>query len=147
MPGALPHYQKGPASYAVSALVAGGQLVVPTSANALTVMPCASSGALNVLGVALTTAQPFPDQSASATGYGFPTLDVSEPFDYVAVAHGIDIPVTYEAAVNFGAYLMAAATPGNVKAWDGSAPAAIIGRCTQPGGVTVAATKARAWIN
>lgn len=147
MSGSLPHYQKGPYSYQAATLILGGQLVVPSGANALTVTPCVTSGALNVLGVAVTDTQPFPNQAGVLTGYNQPIVDMSEPFDYVAVMHGVDTHVVYEAACNFGALLMSAATAGNVKTWDAATPSTIIGRCTQPGGVLAGATVARAWIN
>jgi len=147
--GALPHYKSGPDSYQVSALVLGGQIVIPTSANATTVAACAASGALNVLGVAGNDASPYVSQAAftDANAGGQPLVDISVLPDYVAVYHGVDVRVTYEAACSFGQQIMTAATAGNVKAWDGVTPSTIIGRCTQPGGVTAGATVARARIN
>jgi hypothetical protein len=148
MPGRLPHYKTGPASYQVSALVIGGQLVQSTSANATTVMPCATSASLLVLGVAGNDASPIVSQAAfvDANAGNAPLVDISVLPDYTAVYRGVDIGVTYEAACSFGAQLMAAATAGNVKAWDGTTVGAIIGRCTQPGGVLAGATVARALI-
>lgn len=146
MSGALPHTKNGPDSFQVSALVLGGQLVVPTSANATTVMPCASAGALNVLGVAGNDASPYVSQASfvDANAGNQPLVDISVLPDYVAVHRSpADIHVTYEAACNFGQQLMSAATAGNVKAWDGVTPSTIIGKCTQPGGVTAGATVAR----
>jgi hypothetical protein len=144
----LPHYKSGPDSYQVSALTLAGQLVIPTSANVTTVIPCASSGALTVLGVAGNNASPQVSQAAFTDQYAgnLPLVDISALPDYVAVYNGVDIDVTYEAACNFGQQLMSAATAGNVKAWDGSTPSTIIGRCTQPGGVLAGATVARARI-
>lgn len=146
MPGAIPHTKNGPDSLQVSALVLGGQLLVPTSANATTVMPCASSGALNVLGVAGNDASPYVSQAAFVDQYAGnqPLVDVGVLPDYTAVHRSpTDIRVTYEAACSFGQQLMSAATAGNVKAWDGVTPSTIIGKCTQPGGVTAGATIGR----
>jgi hypothetical protein len=144
----LPHYKSGPDSFQVSALVLAGQLVQPTSANVSTIIPCATSGSLLVLGVAGNSASPLVSQAAfvDANAGNLPLVDIGVLFDYTAVYHGVDIGVTYEAAAAFGQQLMSAATAGNVKAWDGVTPSTIIGRCTQPGGVTVAATVARARI-
>jgi hypothetical protein len=146
MPGSLPHYQTGPDSYQVSALVKGGTLVVADGSSATTVST-AGAGAANVLGVAGNDAAPIPNQSGVNTSYGDPLLDISVPTDYVAVRHGEDIRVTYAAAATFGALLKSAAS-GQVTPWVSGTDAAglIVGRCTQPGGVSAGATVARARI-
>jgi hypothetical protein len=146
MPGSLPHYQTGPDSYQVSALVKGGTLVVADGSSASTVST-AGAGAANVLGVAGNDAAPQADQTGNTTGYGDPLLDVSVLPDYVAVYHGVDIRVTYAAAATFGAMLKSAAN-GQVTPWVSGTDAAglIVGRCTQPGGVSAGATIARARI-
>lgn len=148
MPGALPHYTKGPASYQVSALVLGGQLVVKSGANASTVMPNTTAGATNILGVAGGDASPIVSQTGNTTAYGDPLLDISGLPDYVSVysGGGIDIHVTYEGAADFGDLLMAAATAGNVKKYVAGTVDQVVGRCTQPGGVLAGATVARARI-
>jgi hypothetical protein len=144
----LPHYKSGPDSYQVSALTLAGQLVQSTSPNATTVMPCATSGSLLILGVAGNNASPLVSQAAftDANAGNLPLVDISVLFDYCAVYHGVDIPVTYEAACSFGVLLMAAATPGNVKAYLAGTVDMVIGRCTQPGGVLAGATVGRARI-
>jgi hypothetical protein len=141
----IPHYKSGPDSYQVSALVLDGQLVIPTSANATTVMP-SGVGAVNVLGVAGNAASPIVSQASfvDANAGNAPLVDLSVLPDYTAVYHGpADIRVTYEAACNFGALLMSAATAGQVKPYVAGTPDQIIGRCTQPGGVLAGATVAR----
>lgn len=142
MPGALPHLMHGPDSYQVSALVKGGQLVVADGSAALTVSP-AGAGAQNVLGVAATDAAPIPDQSSSTddNAGGAPLVDISVLSDYVAVYHDVDIRVTYAANATFGQLLKAGAT-GKVTPWvhgTDTDPDTIVGRCTQPGGVTISA--------
>jgi hypothetical protein len=148
MPGALPHYTKGPASYQVSAAVTGGQLVCKTTANSTTIIPNVTAGATNILGVAGNDAAPIVSQAGNTTAYGDPLLDISALGDYVAVysGGGIDMHVVYEAACDFGDLLMAAATAGNVKKYVAGTADQIVGRCTQPGGVTAGATLARARI-
>jgi hypothetical protein len=61
--------------------------------------------------------------------------------DYVPVySMGYDMHVTYAANCTFGTLLKAAAN-GQVTPWVSGTdtnPATIVGRCTQPGGVTIA---------
>ena len=141
MSGSLPHYKLGPASYQVSALVTGGQLVVADGSNATTVSP-AGAGAANVLGVAGNDAAPIPNQAGvtdTAAG-GAPLVDISVISDYTAVySSGYDMHVTYAANATFGALLKSAAS-GQVTPWVSGTDAAglIVGRCTQPGGVVSA---------
>ena len=146
---AIPHYQfGGPASYQVSALVIGGQLVAADGASAVTVSP-AGANAINVVGAAIVDASPIISQAGTTTGYGAPLLDISVLPDYTSVVSGgVDIPVTYAAAATFGVLLKAAAA-GQVTPWVSGTdtnPATIVGRCTQPGGVAAGATVARARI-
>lgn len=138
MPGSLPHYTRGPDSYQVSAQVLGGQLVV-ADGSAATTVSVAGANAINVLGVAGNDAGPIVSQAGNTTSYGQPVTDISVLPDYVSVYHGADMHVTYAASATFGQLLKAAAT-GQVTPWvDGTDthPAYIVGRCTQPGGVTV----------
>jgi hypothetical protein len=147
MPGVLPHYRTGPDSYQVSALVLGGQLVIPDAGPATTVS-VAGAGAINVLGVAGNDASPVVSQAAFTDQYAgsAPLVDLSVLPDYAAVYHGpVDIRVTYAAAAAFGQLLKSAAS-GQVTPWvsgTDTLPATIIGRCTQPGGVLAGATVAR----
>jgi hypothetical protein len=142
MPGSIPHYKLGPASYQVSALVQGGQLVAADGAGVSTVSP-AGAASLLVLGVAGNPAAPIPNQAGAtdtAAG-GAPLLDVSVLPDYTAVYNGgYDMHVVYAANAAFGEYLVAAAA-GQVTTYTlggGANPLTIIGRCTQPGGVVIA---------
>jgi hypothetical protein len=138
----LPHYKLGPDSYQVSAAVIGGTLVIADGSSATTVST-AGANAINVLGVAGNDAQPAPNQAGDTDSLAgsAPLLDISVAGDYTAVYHGCDMHVTYAANATFGQLLKAAAS-GAVTPWvDGTDthPAYIIGRCTQPGGVTISA--------
>jgi hypothetical protein len=134
--GSLPHVKHGPDSYQVSAAVAGGQLVVADGSSATTVS-VAGLNAKNVLGVAGNDAAPIPNQAdaTDTNAGGAPLLDISVAPDYVSVYHGADMHVTYAANCTFGALLTVAAngqvTPASSATFD-----EIVGRCTQPGGVT-----------
>ena len=144
--GSLPHYKLGPDSYQVSALVAGGTLVIADSSG--NTVSTAGAGALNVLGVAGNDASPIVSQAGTTTAYGDTLVDISVLPDYVSVYHGADMHVTYAANAAFGQLLKAAAN-GTVTPWvsgTDTLPATIVGRCTQPGGVvqaTLATGRAR----
>jgi hypothetical protein len=135
----LPHYKQGPASYQVSALTFGGQLVENTTQTAgttdLTVRPSAA-GSANVLGVAAKDANVLASQIPPATNaYGEPQLDISVLDDFTAVYHGpVDIWVWYAGAVVPGTLLIAGAT-GTVVTLGAGTFGQVIGRCTHPGGV------------
>lgn len=148
MSGVVPFLKGlGPATYPVgapatagAATVKGGQLVAVDGTDATKVN--VADGSTPVLGVALYDAAPIPDQSGDQTGYGQPIIDISVPPGYVAVAYGgVDIPVTYANTAALGDLLKAAAggqvTP-YVSGTDTDATL-IVGRCTQPGGVTAGA--------
>lgn len=141
MSGMLPHYRLGPDSYQVSAQVLGGQLVVPDAGPATTVS-VAGAAAINVLGVAGIDAAPIVSQAGNTTGYGQSLTDISVLPDYTSVYAGpADCHVTYAANAAFGQLLKAAAL-GTVTPWVSGTdtnPATIVGRCTQPGGVTISA--------
>ena len=138
MSGSLPHLKLGPASYQVSALVAGGQLVAADASG--TTVSVAGAGSKLVLGVAGTDAAPIPNQAGvtdTAAG-GAPLLDISVLGDYTAVySSGYDMHVTYAANCPFGTLLMAAAA-GTVTPYVAGTADQIVGRCTQPGGVVTA---------
>jgi hypothetical protein len=141
--GNLPHYRLGPASWQVSAAVAGGQLVVPDAAPATTVS-VAGAAAINVLGVAGNDAAPIPNQAGDTDTLsgGSPLLDISVAPDYTSVYYGpVTAHITYAANATCGQLLKAAAS-GAVTPWVSGTdtnPATIVGRCTQPGGVTISA--------
>jgi hypothetical protein len=141
--GSLPHYKSGPSSYQVSAQVLGGQLVAADASPATTVS-VAGAGSLFVVGVAGNDAAPIPNQanSTDTAAGGAPLVDISVLSDYTSVyADGYDMHVTYAANCTFGTLLKAAAN-GQVTPWvsgTDTLPATIVGRCTQPGGVTISA--------
>lgn len=172
MAGALPHYKTGPATYTAGGLILGGQLVVPASGlsgslaalNGVGVLVCPTSTFQLPLGVAGADANTgmFPEGTASLPGV-WPgdspaslqdqLLDNSILGYSVPVWNNVDIPVNYDGsgAVVFGQYLTwSTTTAGAVKGLATGAGIAdaslIIGRCTQPGGVTAVAQSARAFI-
>jgi hypothetical protein len=80
-------------------------------------------------------------QTGAANTYGQPQIDISVLPDYVPVYYGgVDIFVWYSNAilVNQGNLLIAGATGTVTAAGVGPAADQVIGRCTHPGGVTVA---------
>lgn len=144
MSAVLPHYKQGPANYQVSTLIFGGQIVDPTTQTAgttdLTVKPAGAASA-NWLGVAAGDANVIATQTGAANTYGQPQIDISVLTDYTAVYYGgVDIWVWYSnaAAVAPGQAIICAA--GGAVTVAGATPDArtVVGRCTHPGGVTVA---------
>lgn len=136
MSGVLPKFKAGPRTYQVNAAVKGGQVVIPDGSTGK-IKVCNSAAAANVLGVALTDAQPQSDQSGNTTSYGMPVIDASVPQDYVAVAYsGMTVKVTYSGTVAFGQKVQADAT-GGVQAWVNTGNGSeIIGICEEPLGMT-----------
>jgi len=150
MTAVLPHYRQGPANYQVSTLVIGGQLVCPTTLTAgttdLTVKPAtnatpAEAGA--VLGVAGKDANVLATQLGTVNVYGQTGIDISVLDDFTSVYFGgVDIFVWYSAACTQGSLLIVSGTNGTVgpapvsASWALTTPPLIVGRCTQPGGVT-----------
>lgn len=139
MAGAHRVTQFGPQTYAVSAAVTGGQLVEPTDTTALTVKP-ATANSVKVLGVAMS------DANTAASNPTDP-LNVSWPQPEVAVAYGPgEFTLTFTAACNFGDLVVAGAAGAVTKLADVTTPTAgdvtgtraVVGRCTEPGGVAAA---------
>lgn len=144
MSGAQMNLRLGPATFTVSVAVTGGMLVMPDGTTGM-VKP-ATAAAINVLGVALSDANPAGSNPTSPLNLGWAQPEV-------AVAYGpADVDVTYAASAAFGDLLIAAAngqvTPVPAPAATGTATAttqtditdtrAIVGRCTEPGGVASA---------
>lgn len=165
MGAVLAHYQRGPANKQVAGLIYGGQFVVPNTLTAgttdLTVavapgsIAAAATGVTNVLGVAGADANVISTQTGAANSYGQPAIDISVLTDYVAVySGGWDILCWYAGAAKEGDLLVVGsgtsggAAPGAVTGVSGTAffpgsattitvsPANVVGRCTQPGGVS-----------
>lgn len=143
MSGVNPWLGDGPATYEVSASVAGGQLVVADGTTGK-VKPSTGSGTpagdTNVLGVALSDAEPAGTNPTNPLNIAWPTA-------HVGVAHDVDIRVTYAGAATLGQLLVAAAS-GQVKAYTAASNTfdQIVGRCTEPAGVSGAGVVARARI-
>lgn len=139
MSGVLVRQFAGPDTFTVSAAVTGGQLVAPTSGG---MVGPAGATVSNVLGVALNDAQPAGSAPTNPINTAWPAATV-------AVARDCDVRVTYSAAANFGDLLVSAAN-GQVVSLGGTAAATdarqIIGRCTEPLGVSGAGVVARARI-
>lgn len=143
MSAVLPHYKSGPLNKQVSTLIFGGQLVAPTTLTAgttdLTVAPAAALS-LNVLGVAGADANVIANQTGAPNSFGQPLIDISVLGDFVPVYYGgIDILVWYNNSVSVieGAMLVAGAN-GTVTTVGANVFGTVVGRCTQPGGVTTA---------
>lgn len=142
MSAVLPHYKQGPINKQVSTLVIGGMLVCPTtigSSTDLTVAPCSSANARYCLGVAGKDANVISVQTGAANSYGQPAIDISVLDDYTSVYYGgVDIWVWYQGAVSEGDLLTVSATTAGTVITNGTGtdPKVIVGRCTNPGGVT-----------
>jgi hypothetical protein len=143
MTAVLPHYIRGPANYQVSALIYGGQFVMPNTLAAGTTdltVKVATSAAVNVLGVAGTDANVITTQTGGPNSYGQPLIDISVLTDYVAVyAGGWDIWCWYVGQAVPGQRLIIGATGGAVTG-AGAGPAAdqVVAVCSHPGGVSSA---------
>ena len=147
MPGVAERLRSGPITYEATSNLTGGQVVIPsgvaTQDPSLQGVQPAGDAALNVVGVANKDAVAVANQAGFAqgtTGYpgSFPVLDASVPSATVACPHDA-VKVTYAGACAYGAKICSAAN-GAVRAWVSGtdSPAAVIGRCAQPGGVASA---------
>lgn len=143
MPGIPQVTKTGPRTYTPKAGVSikGGQLVEGVTGGRI--QP-AAAGSVKVVGVALTDAiAPEDLVLAPTTGSdGRSVLNTVVPPTKVACAYGaIEVPVTYAADAAFGDALVAAANGTVTPAGATPDARAIVGKCTEPGGVVVA-TKA-----
>lgn len=164
MAGALPFLRQGPTSYPAGGYITGGMLVTAAtglsgslaSLNGVGVVQNTTDDSSTILGVAASDANttnypegtPSLPSAASSSTDDNPTLDSSTLNFEVAVYNNVDVFVTYTAAaVSMGALLVANAT-GGVRAFVHGTdyPEAVVGRCTQPGGVSSAGGTARAFI-
>lgn len=131
MSGAHMNLRLGPATYAVSVAVTGGQLVMPDGTTGL-VKP-ATAGAKTVVGVALSDGEPSGSTPTSPLNLGWAQPEI-------AVAYGpADVDLTYTGAAAFGELLVADAN-GAVKAYTAASDTydAIVARCTEPAGMAAA---------
>jgi hypothetical protein len=128
--------------YEATAVVEGGQLVVPAGTATLPgkvgIGP-AGAGATNCLGVAGRRAVPHADLTATSEtdGDGYPTLQVNPVNELTVVYKGCVIEVDYTAvAVAYGVKLKTAAA-GKVAAWVSGTDGAekIVGECRVVGGM------------
>lgn len=128
MAGVRPNMERGPATYVANVAIAGGQLVMPDTGG--TIKP-ATAGATSVIGVAADDALPASARTATNFATFRPEVAV-----YSAPA---EVPVTFAATTLFGAKVKAAAN-GQVTPWITGTDAAdlIVGRCTEPAGVSAA---------
>jgi len=131
MAGVKPYIQLGPRTYTVNSAVTGGQLVMPDGTTGK--IKTATAGATTVLGQASDDAAP----AGSGTSTDYSTLRPE-----VAVHEApATVWLTYVADCAFGLKVVAAAsgqvTPvGTAAASDGTA---VVGICTEPGGVLAGA--------
>lgn len=125
-----PRYEQGPITRAVSAAVAGGQVVSAdqTATTKATVKPAAAGDKI-VMGVALIDAAPDGTDSATDLGARPPNTTVSRGGVY---------PVTYSGAAKYGD-LLKAANGGKVAKWVSGTddPELIIGRSEAAGGSVI----------
>lgn len=156
MPGVVKRNIADVVYEAVDANIVGGQLCVPsTTATVSGDQGVATAGAvaLNVLGVASKDAVTEANKLALTQGTGpapglYPFADASVPSATLTLYNNCFCLVTYTAvAVAYGTKLKTAAN-GAVAAWVSGtdSPAAIIGFCAQPGGVSSAGGTALARI-
>jgi hypothetical protein len=102
--GVIPYLKLGPSSYQVlSGTITGGQLVIPDPSNPGGIIT-AVAGASNVLGVAGL------DGGVVTSQDGQNPANLAQQQPWVPVYYGVDIPVTYGAACEFGTLLMAGAS-------------------------------------
>lgn len=148
MPAVLPHYKQGPANYQAATLIFGGMVITPNAPGTpgdLTVRPALAASAVAdakaMVGIAGNDANVLTAQTAAANAYGQPQIDISVLTDYVDVYYGgVDIFVWYSAACQFGQFLTVSAVAtaiGMVTPYVTGTTVydAIVGKCTQPGGV------------
>lgn len=106
MPGVIPTLRQGPASYQFlnnSGSITGGQLVMPDSAN-LGGIVTATAGSTEVLGVAGLDAQLRTNQDGANPAV------LSQQSPWIPVYYGgVEIPVTFGSACDFGRLLVAGA--------------------------------------
>lgn len=129
------------------AVVLGGKLAAPnataTSDPTLQGFAVAGDAALNCLGVTQQDTVPVSlragfEQGSSAFDAAYTQTDISVPGATTAIYNDVVGYLTYTAACANGA-LLACAAAGAVRPWvSGDGPAAIVGSCTQPGGVSAA---------
>lgn len=140
MPGIAQVTRTGPKTFtpASGEAIRGGLLLEARAAGRVGV---AAAGTLKFVGVALTDAQ-APEQlvtGPATDAAGRYVLSAAQFPTTVACAYGgVEVPVTYAADCTFGALLIAAA--GGTVTPAGATPDArtVVGRCTEPLGVTVA---------
>jgi hypothetical protein len=103
MPGVIPFLRHGPASYQLlntSVTLTGGMLVVPDPANLGGILPAGPS-AVNVIGVAGLDANIRTNQDMQNPA------NLAQQSPWIPVYYGVDIPVTYGGACDFGRLLIA----------------------------------------
>lgn len=133
---------------ALTAIIKGGQIVVPTAGATFdpTLQGIAVSGdaALNVLGVASKDAVPRSLRAGYETGNtaydtAYIATDISVPDADVTVYNDVVGYVNFTGACAYGEPICSAVN-GGVRHWVTGTdnPAAIIGSCHQPGGVSAA---------
>jgi len=126
---------------AVGQIIYGGQVVEGTSGGRIKV---ATAGATRWLGVAVTDAR-APEDVNTALGSpgtvdGRPLVNFAPfPANVTVVSAGIEVPVVYAAAANFGDDLICAANGQVTPAGATPDSRTIVGKCTAPNGVGIGA--------
>lgn len=136
MSGIQVHYNEGPITYGVSAVVAGGTFVDAAQSASVTaaaaLVATSGAGSLLAVGVALTDAAPAGTDPTNTT--------VQRPTTVTVARRGSCVPVVFAAASTFGDRLKTAAS-GQVTPWiDGTDDVAkIVGINVDPSGHIAAA--------
>lgn len=134
MPGIPQVTKTGPKTFTPGEPITGGQFV---EARADSVIGVAAAGSVKVLGVAVTDAVP-PGSVATepVVVNGRPVLDAAPLPSSVAVAYsGVEVPVRYAAAAQFGDRLVVASQGRATPAGEDADPRAVVAVCTAPAGV------------
>lgn len=131
MAGSYPVLQLGPATYEVNVAVTGGQLVMVDGSTGKVKPAIAAASGTTCLGVALNDAVP----TGTGTNLTFGTARKD-----VAVAYGpAEVILTATGNIAFGVQVVCAAA-GTVATVGSGTFDQVVGRCTEPAGITGGST-------
>lgn len=141
MAGVSQYIKEGPQTFvpADNATIRGGDVLAPATGGRV---QRAGANSVLALGVAATDAVAPEDvvNTPGTDGLGRPVLAVAPiPTTVAVLAGGVVTKCTYAADAAFGDYLKCAANGQVTPATADGDPRLIIGRCVEPGGVTVSA--------
>ena len=131
MAGSYPVLQLGPATYEVSVAVTGGQVVMVDGTTGKVKVAAAAADGTTVIGVALDDAVP--------TGSG-DNVHFGTARNKVAVAYGpAEVILKATGDIAFGAQVVCAVA-GTVATVGAGTFGQVVGRCTEPAGITGGST-------